>query len=202
MVWRYPHSAPENVAENIKLLQWLPQQDLLGHNKTVLFITHCGANGQFEALYHSVPMISIPLFAEQHYNAKRAEYKGFSKTADVMKFTPEELIKDINEVINNSSYKASIARASGVFRASLLSPQERAAWWVNHVIKHGGSNLRSHALDMPWYQYIMLDIFLFVFGTFILALLIISKICSMTVAIVKSSDFDISSANNNRLKTE
>ncbi len=174
----------------------------MGHNKTVLFITHCGANGQFEALYHGVPMISIPLFAEQHKNAKRAEYKGFSKTVDIMKFTPEELIKDINEVINNSSYRESIAQASGVFRCSMLNPQQRAAWWVDHVIKHGGSNLRSHALDMPWYLYLMLDIFLFVFGTLILVLLIISKICSTIVAIVRSLDLDITSLNNNRMKTE
>ena len=32
---------------NVKFLPWLPQNDLLAHNKTKLFITHGGLNGTF-----------------------------------------------------------------------------------------------------------------------------------------------------------
>jgi UDP:flavonoid glycosyltransferase YjiC (YdhE family) len=40
----------EKEMENVLFLPWLPQNDLLGHPKTKLFITHCGKNGIFEAL--------------------------------------------------------------------------------------------------------------------------------------------------------
>ena len=34
-----------------------------------------GDGGQFESLYHAVPMIGFPMFSDQFYNAKRMEYK-------------------------------------------------------------------------------------------------------------------------------
>jgi len=39
---------------NVKIARWLPQNDVLAHPKTKLFITHCGNNGQFEAVYNKV----------------------------------------------------------------------------------------------------------------------------------------------------
>jgi len=52
------------VPDNVHIRTWLPQNDILGHPNTRLFITHAGNGGQYEALYHKVPMLSFPLFAE------------------------------------------------------------------------------------------------------------------------------------------
>jgi len=64
------------VPDNVHIRTWLPQNDILGHPNTRLFITHAGNGGQYEALYHGVPMLSFPLFAEQHTNAQRVYRKG------------------------------------------------------------------------------------------------------------------------------
>jgi hypothetical protein len=48
---------------------WLPQNDLLGHPNTKVFVSHCGKNGQYEALYHAVPIVCTPIFGDQPYNA-------------------------------------------------------------------------------------------------------------------------------------
>jgi hypothetical protein len=74
VVWKFARknsSMLENVPKNVLLKPWLPQNDVLGHPKTRLFITHCGNNGQYESLYHNVPMIGFPLHSEQGYNAFR-----------------------------------------------------------------------------------------------------------------------------------
>ena len=65
---------PEGVTvpRNVYVFRWLPQNDILGHRQTKLFITHCGSHGQHEALYHGVPMLGLPMFAEQSANCKRA----------------------------------------------------------------------------------------------------------------------------------
>jgi len=39
------------------------------------------------------------------------------------------------------------------------SPMERAVWWVEYVLRHKGArHLKSAAVDMPWYQYFLLDV--------------------------------------------
>lgn len=147
------------VPDNVKLLSWLPQNDLLGHKSTQLFITHGGANSQFEALFHAVPMIVFPLFGDQPYNAKRGEYKGYSLTMDILSFTPEQLVTNIRRITHhNSSYSSNIQKGSAIFRSSHLDPRKRALHWIEHVMQYGGEHLRSYALDMPWYQYLMLDV--------------------------------------------
>ena len=40
------------VPTNVLLMDKIPQQSLLAHEKTVLFITHCGINGAIEGIFH------------------------------------------------------------------------------------------------------------------------------------------------------
>ena len=200
VVWRYPHSQPKTIPANIKLLDWLPQQDLLSHPQTKLFVTHCGANGQFEALYHSVPMMGIPLFAEQHYNAKRAEYHGFGMTINIHDFTIDHVTNSIDHIINTRSYHDNINKASRIFRAAQMTPQEKATWWIEHVIQHGGEHLRAHALNMPWYQYLMFDILLFILVNILIAIFVVCKMCSLCCNFIKPKSPD--RLDNNNLKSK
>lgn len=43
----------------------MPQQELLAHPKTRLFVTHCGTNGVNEAIHYGVPMVGMPVFSNQ-----------------------------------------------------------------------------------------------------------------------------------------
>lgn len=43
---------------------------------------------------------------------------------------------------------------------------EKAIWWVEYVIRHkGAKHLRSTAVDLPWWQYLMLDVLGFILVT-------------------------------------
>ena len=50
---------------NVMQMPWLPQNDVLGHPNLKMFISQCGNNGQFEALYHAVPILCLPTHLEQ-----------------------------------------------------------------------------------------------------------------------------------------
>ena len=156
---------------NAMYMPWIPQNDLLGHKNTKIFITHCGDKGQFEALYHGVPMIGMPVLGNQPYNAIRMVRKGFGIQLNVVDFTPDMLHSAIQEMLRNSSYRKNIWKASEIFRNRPMPPGRRAAWWIDHVIKYGGDHLHSEAIYLPLYQFLLLDVF---FGLCLVALLFIS----------------------------
>lgn len=150
-----------SVPENVIVRSWLPQNDILGHSKTKLFITHCGNNGQYEALYHAVPMIGMPFFAEQDHNCFRAAVKGFSLEMSVHDFTADQLRRNIIEVIENPKYRDIIRKASQIWHEEPMTPRQKVTFWVEHVLKYGGGHLRSYAMDMSLLEFWMIDIICF-----------------------------------------
>ncbi|XP_076070439.1 UDP-glucuronosyltransferase 2B15-like [Mytilus galloprovincialis] len=145
---------------NILLLPWLPQNDLLGHVKTKLFITHCGKSGVFEALYHGVPMITFPIALDQNSNAAVIKDKGYGISMDILDFSVNELVDNINKVVHNSTFLFSIKNASEIFHSRPQTPRQRAAYWIDLVTKYGSEHFRPASLDMPWYSYFMVDVYL------------------------------------------
>ncbi|XP_019625539.1 PREDICTED: UDP-glucuronosyltransferase 2C1-like [Branchiostoma belcheri] len=159
VVWRYVGEKPTGLGENTKLLVWLPQNDLLAHPKTRAFITHAGSNGVYEALHHGVPMVCLPLFSDQPANAARVVARGLGVTLDFSTVTADQLYQAILHVLTNKSYRETAARLSRLHRDQPQSPMERAVWWIEHVIQHGGlPHLRARAVELPWYQYYLLDV--------------------------------------------
>ncbi|CAG7728974.1 unnamed protein product [Allacma fusca] len=78
--------------------------DILGHKNIRLFITHGGGLSTQEALYNGVPLVVMPVFADQDNNARRAAEKGFAVPLEVTELTEEILLSAINKILNNPSY--------------------------------------------------------------------------------------------------
>ena len=76
-------------------------------------------------------------------------------------FTEDELIKNINMIVKGDFYKNNIKKLSEIFRDVKDSGVSNPAFWIEHVIKYGDRHLKSYAHQMPWYQFIMLDILAF-----------------------------------------
>jgi len=170
------------VPKNVHVFQWLPQNDILSHEYTKLFITHCGSNGQHEGLYHGVPMLGFPLFAEQSLNCERALAKGFGLMMNIHNFTAEELFDNIQEMLNNKTYSETIKRSSAILRDEPLFGPEKAAHWIEHVVKYGSAHMRSPAMDLPLYRFLMLDV---VAIFFIVTSVVVAITCLFTVAITR-----------------
>lgn len=47
-------------------------------------------NGQYEALYHAVPVVCLPIFTDQPYNAERMRVKGMAERLDLNTVSKEE----------------------------------------------------------------------------------------------------------------
>ena len=161
-IWRLKNTDKLTFPKNVMAANWLPQNDLLADPRVQLFITHSGNNGQFEALYHGVPMIGFPLLADQLYNARRLTNRGYGLTMNIRDFTAEELLDNIQKILSDPSYKLRVSLASEIFRSAARSPAERVVDGVEHVLKFGADHLRSAGNDLTLYQYLMLDVLAFI----------------------------------------
>lgn len=87
---------------NVRLEPEIPQQRLLGTAK--VFVTHAGYSGVREALTAGVPMVAVPLFADQPRNADRIQDLGLGVRVDVKGLTADVLAERIRHVLNTKTY--------------------------------------------------------------------------------------------------
>ncbi|XP_073074060.1 UDP-glucuronosyltransferase 1A1-like [Manis javanica] len=179
VLWRYTGPRPSNLANNTILVKWLPQNDLLGHQKTRAFITHSGSHGIYEGICNGVPMVMLPLFADQMDNAKRMETRGAGVTLNVLEMTSEDLTNALKTVINDKSYKKSIMNLSSLHKDRPMEPLDLAVFWVEFVMRHKGApHLRPAAHDLTWYQYHSLDVMGFLLAIVLAVVFITYKCCA------------------------
>ncbi|XP_067413023.1 UDP-glucuronosyltransferase 2C1-like isoform X2 [Emydura macquarii macquarii] len=178
VLWRYKGKKPETLGANTRIYDWIPQNDLLGHPKTKAFITHGGTNGIYEAIYHGIPMVGIPMFADQPDNIAHMRAKGMAVELDFNTMQAQDLIDALNTVINNSSYKENALRLSEIHHDQPMKPLDRAVFWIEFVMRHkGAKHLRPAAHQLTWYQYYCLDVLAFLFTCAAAAVFIAVKCC-------------------------
>ncbi|KAL1274279.1 hypothetical protein QQF64_027093 [Cirrhinus molitorella] len=177
VIWRYRGKTPETLAPNTKLYDWIPQNDLLGHPKTRAFITHGGASGLYEAIYHGVPMVGLPLFGDQPDNLLHMKTKG-AAVLDFYTTDSKELVDALKTVVNNPLYKESIMRLSRIHHDQPMKPLDQAVYWIEFVMRHkGAKHLRVQAHDLSWYQYHCLDVVAFLLSIVALITFLFIKTC-------------------------
>jgi UDP:flavonoid glycosyltransferase YjiC (YdhE family) len=93
----------EGKPDNVLVGKWLPQDDILAHPNLKAFISHCGLGGVAEARYHGVPIIGLPLFADQDKNANDILNEGWSVRLDLKTLTENDLMSAINEILINET---------------------------------------------------------------------------------------------------
>ncbi|DAA28628.1 TPA: UDP glucuronosyltransferase 2B10-like isoform 2 [Bos taurus] len=178
VLWRYDGKKPDTLGPNTRLYKWLPQNDLLGHPKTKAFITHGGSNGVYEAIYHGIPMVGTPLFADQADNIARMKSKGTAVRLDLETMSTRDLLNALKEVINNPSYKENVMRLSAIQHDQPMKPLDRAVFWIEFVMRHkGAKHLRPAIHDLTWFQYHSLDVIGFLLACVATAIFVITKCC-------------------------
>ena len=125
ILWKYDGGRIAGLPSNVKTLAWFPQQDILGihrflkififlnlcslksthlfsvsaHPKTKAFVSHGGNGGYQEAIYCAVPLVMIPIFAEQNYNAILAESKEIAKVLNIETMNQQDLETALHDIL-------------------------------------------------------------------------------------------------------
>ncbi|KAJ3679975.1 hypothetical protein LUZ60_016253 [Juncus effusus] len=111
---------------------WAPQVDILAHDSTGAFLSHCGWNSVLESLSFGVPIIGWPLSADQFYNSKSlVENLGvcteIARGNDENSIVEKEEIKKVIEMVMGESGKGKKMRE----RAKEMKERIKMAWKKN-----------------------------------------------------------------------
>ena len=82
---------------NVRVERWVPQQDVLGHAAAA--VVHGGSGSTLGAIAFGVPLVVVPLFADQPRNASRAAEVGAGLAVEPHPADPNATIAQLREAI-------------------------------------------------------------------------------------------------------
>jgi len=118
------------VPDRVFATRFVPQAELLPHVAAV--VCHGGSGTVLGTLAAGVPMVVLPLFADQPQNAERVEAIGAGVSVDYSSATPQALATALERVLGDPSFKER-ARAVAADMASLPHVVEAPAWLEHQV---------------------------------------------------------------------
>lgn len=122
---------------------WAPQSEVLAHESTGGFITHCGWNSILESVFSGVSMIAWPLYAEQKMNAVMLT-EGLKaglklKGGENGVVGREEIARVVKNLMEGQEGKRVRQKVRGLKDAA------------KKVLAEDGSSIRSlHDLELKW----------------------------------------------------
>ncbi|XP_026149105.1 UDP-glucuronosyltransferase 2C1-like isoform X2 [Mastacembelus armatus] len=178
VIWRHKGDRPATLGNNTLLVDWMPQNDLLGHPKIKLFVAHGGTNGVQEAMYHGVPVVGLPTFFDQYDNLLRLKDRGAAKIITFATVDKDNnFFEAVQEVLNEPSYRINMQRLSRLHRDQPIKPMDNAIFWIEFVMRHGGAaHLKTESYRLPWYSYHSVDVIIFLLTVALLILFILVRL--------------------------
>ena len=162
VIWKWETEEMPDKPDNVLLSKWLPQQDVLGHPKLKVFITHAGQSSFQETLCHQKPVVAIPVGGDQPVNANEAERLGFGISQPYASLDETDLYNALDKVLHDPKYKDTAQRLGSALNDQLTRPMDRAVWWIEHIIRHPTMYQgKSPVHKLYWFQYFLLDVLAF-----------------------------------------
>jgi len=129
---------------NVRVEQYVPQEVLLPHCDVV--ICHGGSGSVLGALAFGVPLVLLPMGADQPLNGDRCEALGVARVLDPTTTARSLLTATVREVLTTASYRQAAQHLRN--EAATLPPAQHAAAWVEDLVK-SDSLKHSSGTDRP-----------------------------------------------------
>ncbi|KAG0710470.1 UDP-glucuronosyltransferase 2B14 [Chionoecetes opilio] len=184
VLWKYEGEL-EGVSDNVRISSWLPQQDVLAHDSVKVFISHGGLLSLQESIFHATPLLVLPIFGDQPKNAMFVENSGLGHRLVWEELTADSIVDALTDIITKPKYKENVTRMSASLRDQLTTPQERAVFWTEYVIRHRGApQLRCPGAQLSWVQFLMLDVVGLLLAALLLLVFILRRFVRTVSAIL------------------
>uniref|UniRef100_A0A158PBA7 UDP-glucuronosyltransferase n=1 Tax=Angiostrongylus cantonensis TaxID=6313 RepID=A0A158PBA7_ANGCA len=156
VLWRMEGKVKEaELSEHVFLLKWLPQKDIMKLPSMKLLVAHGGYNSFLEAAQAGVPVVLMPLFADQKINAMRAQRFGIARVLNKLRLTPENVYEAISDVLGDDRCVLS----------DLDFPSQQPYSTLKYVLKLATSDAKYFGLraaqQLSFFEFYSLDIVAF-----------------------------------------
>ncbi|KAB0792794.1 hypothetical protein PPYR_14753 [Photinus pyralis] len=178
LVWDSILDNQQKKPPNMLTRKHLPRRAILEHPKIKLLVTSGDLQTLDDAVSGHVPVICMPLDSSDEESCRTVVVdKGFGISIDPETLHGEDLKRRIDEVVLNPLYRDNLQRFAKLLRNSPLGGLDLAVWWTEYVLRHNGApHLRSPLCDLPWWQYLFIDVLLAYLLITLCLLVIIGKV--------------------------
>ncbi|KAG6455502.1 UDP-glucosyltransferase 2 [Manduca sexta] len=177
ILWKWEADPVEDLPDNILMLKWLPQYDLLNHPNCMAFVTHGGLLSLTEAVAAGVPSLIIPILGDQFGNAAHAQRAGVAEVLPFKDIEEESMFEALNKVL--FWQKRQYARLlREVWRDRPHQPMETAIFHIERTARFGGVEMSSHGRWLTRYQLAGLDLITFVISIVVCVVYVFKCVCS------------------------
>ncbi|XP_045540081.1 UDP-glucuronosyltransferase 1A5 [Papilio machaon] len=115
------------------------------------------------------------MLGDQWYNAEKYEYHKIGIQLDFENLTEDKLKDAITKIVDDKSYKDNVARLRSLMQDQAQPPIERAMWWINYVLRHGGAkHLKSPSSNLSWTEYYEIELVIIVVLSFVITITLLS----------------------------
>nr|XP_012218629.1 PREDICTED: UDP-glucuronosyltransferase-like isoform X1 [Linepithema humile]XP_012218630.1 PREDICTED: UDP-glucuronosyltransferase-like isoform X1 [Linepithema humile] len=194
IVWKLDKELP-NKLDNIYTAQWFAQQSILAHPNIRMFIYQGGLQSTEEAVHYAVPLLGLPILADQFTQVLKMVTLGVAKKLNVISITKEDLNASIIEIISDKRYKERMLELKALNEDKPYNLLENTIWWIEFVIRHKSAlHLHTSIANEPWYKRYDTDIIAILsIVTFIIllsALIIIYKLIKISFTCFTKTSVD------------
>ncbi|KAJ8709227.1 hypothetical protein PYW07_009053 [Mythimna separata] len=105
VLWKWDADINDDQPYNVKIGRWFPQAELLKHPNVRLFITQCGQQSIDEAIAAAVPVLGLPMAADQWRNAEQVRRHKVGTAIDLEDVDDEEFKNIIEHTMRNETYR-------------------------------------------------------------------------------------------------
>ena len=144
-------------AQRVRREAWVPQRRLLAHPKVKLFVSHGGLSSVSEAVDATMPLLLVPLMADQPRNAFFLQDQGAGVVVRPQGMTREDVRDAAKKILADH---AGFQRASAKIRAvsAHMGGRLRGAEVIDFHMQYGSEHLLSVAEQFSLVERYDLDI--------------------------------------------
>jgi glucuronosyltransferase len=99
-------------ANNIRLESFVPQPEILQNPKVKCFVTQGGPHSVQEALFGATPMLCVPFFVDQAYNASVVERLGVGQRLWRRKVSKQSIARSVTAILASAVFQKNVTAIS------------------------------------------------------------------------------------------